>query len=170
MKVRRCEVSGGDGRGYEILLDAAEFAILEDVFPRLREILLHPERSRKVIDRLFPPAHLDDAEAQREFRRLMGETLLQTRLAAMAEFEKTLARADSDELPARLKLTEEEANLWLHVINDMRLMLALELGITENDWELDPPQDAADVPAFVMLLELTDMQHHLIEVLRRSMS
>ena len=80
--------------------------------------------------RLFPPAH-DDAERESEYRDLVGGQLVDGRRRALDTFERTI---DAQ------KLTAEEADVWLRVLNDLRLILGTRLDVTEETMlaEIDP--------------------------------
>ncbi len=76
--------------------------------------------------RLFPPAHRDDPVAAAEFEELVRDSLESERLAALATVRRTL---DAE------RLDEEEAAAWCGVLNDARLVLAEQLGVTEELYE-----------------------------------
>jgi len=74
------------------------------------------------LERLFPPAY-DDAQDEAEYRRLMGDELLEGRRRALRVIEETL---DQD------RLTKEQAESWLTALNDLRLVLGTRLDVTED--------------------------------------
>ncbi|HEV2371787.1 MAG TPA: DUF2017 domain-containing protein [Streptosporangiaceae bacterium] len=84
-----------------------------------------------VLARLLPDAYQDDPEAAGEFRRYTEQELRDGKLAA--------ARTVLATLPAkggRVRLSASDAEVWLRVLNDVRLGLGVRLGITE-DYERD---------------------------------
>ena len=109
---------GGDIR---LRLPRDERALLRSLPGQLRRLLAEaPDDSS--LERLFPPAY-DDAEDEAEYRRLMGDELLEGRRRALRVLEETL---DQD------RLTKEQAEAWLTALNDLRLVLGTRLDVTED--------------------------------------
>ena len=84
----------GDADRILIEVGDDEYQFLAALPSRLREVLLDPDSSPKVIDRLFPPAHEDPME-DAEHRRLLGRSLYHERIEALALYEASLARASA---------------------------------------------------------------------------
>jgi hypothetical protein len=143
-------------------LETIEMKLLKSLRERLRELLLDPQRAPKVIDRLFPTSHLHDVIAEAEHRRLMGETMFERRLAALDDFDETLKRADRRR---RLELTAPEADLWLHVLNDLRLVIGTELDIRDNDWRARQPSSRAEAQSYAFLVVITALQETMLQAL-----
>ncbi len=101
--------------------------------------------------RLLPDAYRDDPEAAAEFRRYTDLTL-RDEMAADA----TAVRADLLALaaaPHQLTLTDDGAEAWLRVLNRLRLVLAVRLGIeTASDQEALEYIDNADPRAEPFML------------------
>jgi hypothetical protein len=110
----------------------------------------HPD-----LRRLFPPAHSDDADAEAGYRRLVGGQLAAGRERAVATVQATI---DAERLSA------EEAQAWLTVLNDLRLVLGTRLDVTEEmDFNLDPNDpEAAELAVYAYLSWL---QEQLVEAL-----
>lgn len=80
-----------------------------------------------VLARLLPDAYQDDQDASGEFRRYTEQSLRSGKVAA--------ARTVLDTLPpdgGRIRLTEEQSQVWLRALNDIRLALGVRLEITED--------------------------------------
>jgi hypothetical protein len=105
--------------------------------------------------RLSPPAYADDATADREFRRLMAEELGAVRRFDLSVFGSTLASG-------RRKLQTDEAESWLRVIGDARLVLAARRGMQVDD---DRESRPVDVPGLEILAWLGWIQQELVESL-----
>jgi hypothetical protein len=73
--------------------------------------------------RLFPPAYADDPEEEREYRRLMRAELRGGKEEALRVFAATLGRDE---------LTDQELEVWLRVLNDLRLVLGTRLDVGEE--------------------------------------
>ena len=116
---RRIERTGkGDIR---LRLPRDERALLRSLPAQLRRLLVEAPDDPS-LERLFPPAY-DDAEDETEYRRLMGDELLEGRRRALRVIEETL---DQD------RLTKEQAEAWLTALNDLRLVLGTRLDVTED--------------------------------------
>ncbi len=144
------------GRGGELRLrlpdDERELLHLlcEELGERVDDDPGHPD-----LRRLFPPAHADDAEADAEYRRLVGRQLASARGSALQTVRATI---DGETLSA------EEAEAWLTVLNDLRLVLGTRLDVTEEmDFDLDPNDPgAAELAVYAYLSWL---QEQLVEAL-----
>lgn len=101
--------------------------------------------------RLFPPAYVDDAKAEEEYRRLVGPELDESRSLALDTLAKT---ADATEL------TEEELDAWLRALNDIRLWLGTVLDVSEEE-ALEEPDD----PPHMLYQALTALQSMVIDAL-----
>ncbi len=132
MIFRRVESDDDEQTLLEVRLQPAEMRFLRKVPKKLKDLFLQPDRSPAVIDRLFPPTY-DDADAEEEHRRLLGETLIERRKEGLECFTAILDRANN----GRLVASTAEINLLLQVLNDYRLMLGVEMNLTDNDWSSD---------------------------------
>lgn len=88
--------------------------------------------------RLFPDAYADDSEAASEFRRFTEQDLRSGKLARAGVVLATLAPLV--ERGGRLVLDRDEVDAWLGTLNDLRLVLATRLEVTEET-DLDPDDD-----------------------------
>ena len=124
--------------------------LCEELRERVDDEPHHPD-----LRRLFPPAHSDDADAEAGYRRLVGSQLAAGRERAVATVRATI---DADTLSA------EEAEAWLTVLNDLRLVLGTRLDVTEEmDFHLDPNYpEGAELAVYAYLSWL---QEQLVEAL-----
>ena len=109
---------GGDIR---LRLPRDERALLRSLPGQLRRLLVEAPDDPS-LERLFPPAY-DDVESEAEYRRLMGDELLEGRRRALRVIEDTL---DHD------RLTTEQAESWLTGLNDLRLVLGTRLDVSDD--------------------------------------
>lgn len=149
----------------EVEMDDVELRVLESLPDRMRSLLTDPTEAPEVVDRLFPPAFPDDPEREAEHRKLIGESLFERRLAALNEWENTLERVDPDPL-GTLRLSAPEVDLWLHVLNDFRLMFAMRLGVEESGWQDQPAPPGLEMD-HALLEFLTWLQQGLVEAVSR---
>jgi hypothetical protein len=113
---------------YRLRLERTERVLLRMLHAELRSLLEDPDDPD--LRRLFPPAH-EDPEREAEYRGLVHDQLLDGRARALETLERTLDRDT---------LTADEADAWLRVLNDLRLILGTRLDVTEETMlmELDP--------------------------------
>lgn len=94
--------------------------------------------SDPALARLLPDAYADDAEAAADFRRFTEQDL---RTGKRANSRVVLAGlAPHLERGGRLVLDRDEVDAWLGALNDLRLVLATRLEVTEET-DLDPRGD-----------------------------
>jgi hypothetical protein len=146
----------------QMRLPHAEKALLASVIPQLRTVVEGDAGVDHLRPRLFPPAY-DDPERDREFQRLVGDDLVDQRLAAV---DTTLATLHEGHNRARqwvIDLDDEQVQSWLSVLHDLRLVLAQVVGITtEADW--DRRRHGSD-PADLVLWHIGALQEELLGVL-----
>ncbi|CAN5259420.1 hypothetical protein BH20ACT9_BH20ACT9_18530 [soil metagenome] len=145
--------------GLRVRLGWRERALLVDVARRLRPVLTGDEDLSRVRERLFPPAY-DDPEAEAEYRALVGDGLVDERVAALDAFLATLDGGETRLLHWSATLDAGQAAAWLSATNDLRLILAATLGVTdESQWETGP--DVGDRSS-VLLYYLGWLQERLL--------
>jgi len=109
------------------------------------------------VGRLDQAPYPDDPEASAEFQRLMAGELEQSRAADRSAFSLTVEQA-----PRGVTLSAGEAEAWLRVLAEARLVLASRLGIAEDGWEDDLPEDD---PPVALLHYLGWLQQSLADTL-----
>jgi hypothetical protein len=98
--------------------------------------------SDPALRRLLPDAYPDDAEATEEFRRYTDATLRDGMNADLHAVRESLLEIGEK---GQLTLDDEQAQAWLRVLNRVRLVLAVRLGIENaNDHETLGAIDADD--------------------------
>jgi hypothetical protein len=148
-------------------LPHAEKALLASVIPQLRMVVEGDADTEHLRARLFPPAY-EDPQLEREFRQLVGDDMVDERLAAV---DIALATLEDGHTRARqwfVDLDEQQVQSWLSVLHDLRLVLAQLVGITtETDWERK--LDGAE-PADLLLWHIGALQEELLGVLLGGLS
>ena len=142
--------SRGDGR-YGVDLSEDERGVLASLPGQLREAL---DAGEPTLYRLFPPAHADDDTANEEYATLVGPGLVDGKLRALAELERT-ARATS--------LDEEELGAWLGALESLRLALGTQLDVTDEGSSLD--LDDPDAPRLALYQWLSWLQDEVVSAL-----
>ena len=115
-----------------------------------------------VLARLLPDAYADDADAAGDFRRFTEQELRNGKAAAARTVLATLP-----EDGGRVRLSEEEAQVWLRALNDVRLALGVRLSITEDFEARLQDLDPADPRSAYMWVYdwLTFLQETLVRAL-----
>jgi len=123
--------------GFRINLDVEERELIHRLLGELRSLLAEPhadaDGAGPVDDRmkrLFPTAYHQrrDQEMDEEFRRLMRDDLVASRLAGLDLLADVLAPAD-DEPP---HLSEAQLMAFLQALNGVRLVLGTMLDVSEE--------------------------------------
>jgi Domain of unknown function (DUF2017) len=153
----RPRIRRGRGGEFRLRLPDDERELLQLLAGELRE-RVEDEPDHPDLKRLFPPAHADDAAAEAEYRRLVGRQLDDRRGSTLDTFRATIDRET---------LSVEEAEAWLSVLNDLRLVLGTRLDVTEElDWNVDPSDPrAAELGVYAYLSWL---QEQLVEALMKA--
>jgi hypothetical protein len=154
----------GPGDTLVVSLAEEEIELLRVLPDQLREVF-ESEDDDPARARLFPRAYLDPtAESEEaEWQALVHPSLLQERLDALALITPTLDRASLAEEWWQIALTPDEAQAWLGVLNDTRLVLGTRLGVTEEERELDPADP--DAGPYALYQWLTWLQGDLVDAL-----
>ena len=139
-----------DGR-YRVELSEDERGVLASLPGQLREAL---DAGEPTLYRLFPPAHAEDDTANEEYATLVGPGLVDGKLRALAELERT-AHATS--------LDEEELGAWLGALESLRLALGTQLDVTEQGAPLD--LDDPDAPRLALYQWLSWLQDEVVSAL-----
>lgn len=141
------------GGGYRVRLPTAERELLRALPGQLRELLGSDDPS---LARLFPPAYADDADADAEYRDLVGASLLDDKLAALRTLERT---ADAEELD------EEGLAAWLGALESLRLVLGTQLDVREDAGALPVAPDHPDAPRWALYGWLSWLQEEVVAAL-----
>jgi hypothetical protein len=88
-----------------------------------------------MLQRLFPPAFLDDDEKEAEYQRLMREELIASRLAQI-DAVATVLGPDAPDL-----LDEGKVIAMMQSINAVRIVLGTLIDVGEDD-DMEPGDDA----------------------------
>ena len=124
--------------------------MLENVLPQLRAALEGDASADPGFRRLFPVAYADDPALEEEYRAMVGDDLVATRVANV---DTVLATVTST------TLSEEELFAWMGAVNDLRLVLGTRLDVSEEtDLAVDPSHpDAAAHGLYAYLGWLLEM-------------
>lgn len=119
-----------------LVFTANELELLRTLLAQYEE-LIQLDGDDPALDRLFPIAYRDDPDAAAEFRRYTRPGLVDTKTArAGAVAAALLGAAGGDDVTVDLDV--EEAERWLPVLTDLRLIVAERLDLRADD---DPVPD-----------------------------
>lgn len=138
---------------FQVRLPANERDLLRELPVQLRQLLASDD---PVLERLFPPAYLQDAERAAEYRRLMRDDLVASHESALRVMEATI---DAE------RLDEEQLGAWLSALNDLRLVLGTRLDVSEELSEFDADPDDPRAPALALYGYLGWLQEQVVEAL-----
>jgi hypothetical protein len=139
--------------GYRVRLGADERRTFGALLRELRGLI---EGEDAAVGRLFPAAYRDDPKASAGFDELVRGELVAGRLDAIETVEKSL---DAE------RLDEEQMAAWCGALNDLRLVLGEQLGVTEDMYERALPPDDPRAPGIALYGWLTWLQGHVVEAL-----
>jgi hypothetical protein len=110
--------------------------------------------------RLFPDGYTGDEAAAADFRRYTEGDLRRGKKTA-AEVVRGTAPVEG----GTVQLDREQADAWLGWLNDLRLVLATRLEVTQDESIDDVPEDDPRFPTFLIYHVLTGWQYELIQAL-----
>ncbi len=130
---RRKRLFAATPDGFAVTLDPEVRQFVLSLAQQLDELLDHDV---KETTRLFPTAYTDDPERDAGYQILARQELIDSRREAIALMEETVERDT---------LTEDELAAWMGIVNDLRLVLGTRLDVSEEDHDVDPEADDADL-------------------------
>jgi hypothetical protein len=145
----------------DVLLSEPEVALLGEVAAQMEHVLADEEIAHA--SRLVPPAYRDDDEAQAEYARLTTGDLLDGKRQAIRSFLASVERGVLKRNAWRVRLSAEETQDWLAVMNDARLTLGTRLQVTEGSYERDLDPDDPDSAAHQVFRYLGYLEEWLVE-------
>jgi Domain of unknown function (DUF2017) len=145
----------GDG-DYAVRLGREEREILAALPAQLLDAI---ETADPSTARLFPPAYEDESH-EAEYRSLVGEGLVESKVDALSVFERT-TQAE--------RLTETELEAWLGALESLRLVLGTQIDVQEEMAfsALDPSEP--DAPRKALYGWLSWLQEEAVEALSGSL-
>ncbi len=136
---------------YRPELSGQERTLLAALPTQAMELMEQKDASTR---RLFPTAYPDDAQAEEEYRTLMGDSLVAHHRRAL----ETLAEGASAQA-----LSLEELEGWMGGLEVLRLMLGTRLEVREDMEWIDPDDPRA--PELAVYAWLSLLQEEVTEAL-----
>jgi hypothetical protein len=129
-----------------------EAGVLRSLVDQYLEVVASDAGSDPSHTRLFPAAYRDDESASAEFTRYTRSGLVDRKAANAAQVSLAL-----DEETVRL--APDEADRWLPLLTDLRLVIADRIGIRADDDEIP------DTPAGEVYTWLGHLQESIVTLL-----
>ncbi len=146
----------------------AEFVI--SILARLaRHYQDDPERMPKALRTYWQGSISADkkrADELKESQEMLSEARAELRSERLALAESWLRDYEiaEDRQPWRVEVTNEEREEFVAMLNDRRMTLALEMGISDADMEVDPSHISDDVRR-TAILEIDVLGHFILVTL-----
>ncbi len=121
-----------------IQFSPSELELLRTLLGQYEE-LVQVDSDDPALERLFPVAYRDDPDAAAEFRQYTRSGLVDSKTAKAGAVAAALLGGSGDD-GGTIELTDDEAERWLPVLTDLRLIVAERLGIRADDDRV--PDDA----------------------------
>ncbi len=152
------------GDAVRLELEDFEVELLRQLPAGLRTLLADPDTTDPVVSRLFPACVAGDQETDLEVRQLIFHDLLRERLAGLDALTAILDRGATRRGRFRVELVEEEPELVLGVLNDLRLTLGARVGIEHLDRDNLSSHDPV-LPTLAIMDHLGWLQEQLLRVI-----
>ena len=138
---------------YAVSLETWERDLLRTLPAQLRDLLTSDDPA---LERLYPPAYVDDDERNDEYQRLMRGDLEQRRRTSLDVMEATIDATTLD---------EDQLVAWMGAVNDLRLVLGTRLDVSEDPLEDQVDEDDPRAPAFALYGYLGYLQETVVQAL-----
>jgi hypothetical protein len=134
--------------------------------PHIPELVVHLgdqldsilETDQPDLHRLFPTAYAQDAERDAGYQVFARGELIDHRRTALDTVRSTAHRE---------VLSEQELSAWMHVVNDLRLVLGTKLDVSEDIDEVE--EDDPRFGAFEVYRVLSVVLSEIVEALTTSL-
>jgi hypothetical protein len=136
---------------YRVGLEGPEQQLLAMLPRQVQELL---EQNDPSTARVFPVAYTDDAEAEADYREMMGAQLLQQHQRALDTLAATAAATTID---------ETEVHEWLDALEVLRLVLGTQLDVSEDGAVIEETDPRA--AQFAVYHYLSMVQEEIIDAL-----
>ena len=156
LEIRR----NADGR-YSLIMPTPILSTLRGLPVYMAALLQDPSRNKNLVARLFPRTY-DDDEHEVEHRMLLEKDLLDQKREALAAFERVLDAVPTGQSDSCITLEASEFDPFLIVINDVRVLLGVDLGIESDRWDEAVGNARTDKQKLFVLQLLTYIEQELL--------
>ncbi|MEX2324887.1 MAG: DUF2017 family protein, partial [Nitriliruptoraceae bacterium] len=150
------------GSSIRMTLDPAEVELLSNLRDGLEAALDDDDASDPVVRRLFPDPVDDDPQANRELHELLHDDLLASRREALGRMMSIIGRGELHRGKVRIELVDDEPQVVLNVVNDVRLAIGARIGIERPNFN---PADEQTEYRLAIMNHLGWLQEQLLSVI-----
>jgi Domain of unknown function (DUF2017) len=140
---------------YRLTLSKPERNLLRSLPEQAKEVL---HESEPTAARLYPPAYPGDDEANAEYRRMAGASLLDRHRRALDTIVETVDDSTLD---------EAQLHEWLDGLEVLRLVLGTQLDVSEDMDEIETTDPRA--PHFAVYGYLSMLQAEFVDALSQGL-
>ncbi|GAA3342208.1 hypothetical protein GCM10017714_29540 [Curtobacterium pusillum] len=145
--------------GVHLGMSSGERGVLTSLTEQLQQVLDGDLASDPVAARMFPDAYRDDPDASAEFRRWTESDLVAQKTTNASTVHAWLTGARDG------AFTSEDEQAWLRCLTDLRLTIAVRLGIVDAATEAQSYGADTGVGLRDVYDWLGYVQEHLVETL-----
>ena len=116
-----------DSRSWVLNLPADQREVVAHLLGELRSLLRDGDPDRPPLIRLFPPVYVDDQEKEAEYRRLMRDDLVTSRLAQIDAADELLGPNGPE------RFSEADTIALMQSINAVRVVLGTILDVSDDE-------------------------------------
>jgi hypothetical protein len=167
--------------GYRCNLDADEMRLIQRLVGEVRELLTTTPPDDPKMQRLFPPAYdrAEDSEADTDYRRLMREELVASRLESLSVIDELFGEPEQSDPDSRdtrsrkassvssLSMTEDQLHAIAKSLNSVRLILGTLLGLSDDDGDGDGQMPIVDESSMALYHYLSWLLESAIDAMMR---
>jgi hypothetical protein len=143
--------------GAMVILDKPERKLLLDLIDSMLELLDSGGRDDPAMERLFPDAYDSEPEA-RAWHDLVGDELQRQKTSSLTSVKDALKRG-------KIELNEEQMQMWLSALNDVRLAIGARLEVTEEMMGAELALDDPRAPTLAVVHWLGWLQESMLQAM-----
>ncbi len=138
--------------GYRVNLSRIEQRVLQQAFDDLRVMIVNDDPATR---RLTPTAYVDDPALDEEYRKMVGDDLRASQLAAFDVVERSIGGST---------VTRDELESWMRSVNAVRLVIGTQLDVDEVPHDVD--KSDPDYPRYVVYDFLSNLLAWIVDALQ----
>lgn len=144
-------VEAVDG-AFRVNLSRIEQRVLQQAFDDLRVMIVNDDPATR---RLTPTAYVDDPALDEEYRKMIGDDLQSSQLAAFDVVEHSIDGST---------ISRDELEAWMRSVNAVRLVIGTQLDVGEDEPLVDKTDP--DYPRYVVYHFLSNLLAWIVDALQ----
>lgn len=146
---------------YRLNFGDDERGLVERLIEQLRDLVLQAPDDDPRVRRLFPAAYHDDPERDGEYRRLMRDELVASRLSSVETVTEILTLEE---------VNEDGLGAFMRSLNAIRLVLGTLLDLDDDTDPSDVPPEDPLFAEYQLYLWLSWVLEHVVEALHSGLA